>query len=43
MRAKEPVGGTKEHAGEENAASQPLLMVDIDGVISLFGGWGGGA
>jgi hypothetical protein len=32
MRAKEPLGGTKE-------PSMPLLMVDIDGVISLFGGW----
>jgi hypothetical protein len=32
MRAKEPAGGAKAHA-------QPLLLVDIDGVISLFGGW----
>jgi hypothetical protein len=32
MQAKEPVGGTKE-------PSKPLLLVDIDGVISLFGGW----
>jgi hypothetical protein len=43
MRAKERIGGTKEHAGEPDEASRPLLMVDIDGVISLFGGWGGGA
>jgi len=32
MQAKEHVGGMKE-------LSKPLLMVDIDGVISLFGGW----
>jgi hypothetical protein len=32
MRAKERVNGTK---GRE----LPLLMVDIDGVVSLFGGW----
>jgi HAD domain in Swiss Army Knife RNA repair proteins len=32
MRAKEPADGTKE-------PSRPLLLVDIDGVISLFGGW----
>jgi hypothetical protein len=32
MRAKDPVGGAKAH-------ERPLLMVDIDGVISLFGGW----
>lgn len=32
MQAKEPVDGTKEPC-------RPLLMVDIDGVISLFGGW----
>jgi Swiss Army Knife RNA repair-like protein len=32
MRAKEPVGGAKAH-------ERPLLMVDIDGVISLFGAW----
>ena len=32
MPAKELVGGAKE-------LSKPLLMVDIDGVISLFGGW----
>jgi hypothetical protein len=31
MRAKEP-SGVKTH-------ELPLLMVDIDGVISLFGGW----
>jgi hypothetical protein len=32
MQAKEPVGGNEEQR-------RPLLMVDIDGVISLFGGW----
>jgi hypothetical protein len=32
MEAKEPVGGEEER-------SLPLLMVDIDGVVSLFGGW----
>lgn len=32
MPAKELVGGAR-------ALSKPLLMVDIDGVISLFGGW----
>jgi hypothetical protein len=32
MPAKDPVGGAKAH-------ERPLLMVDIDGVISLFGGW----
>jgi hypothetical protein len=32
MPAKEPVDGSEEHC-------RPLLMVDIDGVISLFGGW----
>ncbi len=30
--AKEPLTGAQERA-------RPLLMVDIDGVISLFGGW----
>jgi HAD domain in Swiss Army Knife RNA repair proteins len=37
MRAKERVGAIGEHV-------KPLLMVDIDGVVSLFGGWepGGG-
>jgi HAD domain in Swiss Army Knife RNA repair proteins len=43
MQAKEPVGGTKEFseplAGAATEPSKPLLMVDIDGVISLFGGW----
>jgi hypothetical protein len=33
MRAKEGAG----HGAEQ---AKPLLMVDIDGVISLFGGWG---
>jgi hypothetical protein len=32
MQAKDLVGGAKAH-------ERPLLMVDIDGVISLFGGW----
>jgi hypothetical protein len=32
MQAKDPAGGDKAH-------ETPLLMVDIDGVISLFGGW----
>jgi hypothetical protein len=32
MEAKEPVGGAIERC-------KPLLMVDIDGVVSLFGGW----
>ncbi|HYB24646.1 MAG TPA: HAD domain-containing protein [Solirubrobacteraceae bacterium] len=32
MQAKERLAGGKERA-------RPLLMVDIDGVISLFGGW----
>jgi HAD domain in Swiss Army Knife RNA repair proteins len=35
MPAKEPLGARGE-------GSKPLLMVDIDGVISLFGGWDGG-
>jgi hypothetical protein len=39
MQAKERVGGAEEHARAANDASRPLLMVDIDGVISLFGGW----
>ncbi|HLM85947.1 MAG TPA: HAD domain-containing protein [Solirubrobacteraceae bacterium] len=33
MQAKERAEDGAEHA-------KPLLMVDIDGVISLFGGWG---
>jgi hypothetical protein len=33
MQAKEPVGGTE-------GSRRPLLLVDIDGVISLFGGAG---
>jgi hypothetical protein len=32
MQAKDPQGGAQER-------ELPLLMVDIDGVISLFGGW----
>jgi hypothetical protein len=32
MEAKEPVDPTEGHR-------RPLLMVDIDGVLSLFGGW----
>jgi hypothetical protein len=43
MRAKEPVGGAKELFGRSDEPSRPLLMVDIDGVISLFGGWDRGA
>jgi hypothetical protein len=35
MQAKEPLNGAKE-------LPKPLLMVDIDGVISLFGGPGHG-
>ncbi|HWJ50324.1 MAG TPA: HAD domain-containing protein [Solirubrobacteraceae bacterium] len=42
MRPKEPLGLTEEDAAERVsagnlAADKPLLMVDIDGVISLFG------
>jgi hypothetical protein len=42
MRPKEPLGPTEEGAAQpagaaESAAEKPLLMVDIDGVISLFG------
>jgi hypothetical protein len=33
MRAKEPISDAEGHR-------LPLLMVDVDGVISLFGGWG---
>jgi hypothetical protein len=36
MEAKEAVNRAQEHG-------HPLLMVDIDGVISLFGGWGEGS
>jgi hypothetical protein len=32
MQAKEPIGAAKESA-------RPLLLVDVDGVISLFGGF----
>ncbi len=32
VKAKEPVRGAEERC-------RPLLMVDIDGVVSLFGGW----
>jgi hypothetical protein len=34
MQAKEPHSGVDER-------ERPLLLVDIDGVISLFGGWTG--
>lgn len=42
MHSKEPLGPLEERALErvdahEPAARKPLLMVDIDGVISLFG------
>jgi hypothetical protein len=42
MHAKEPLGPPEERAGalldqDESATDRPLLMVDIDGVISLFG------
>jgi hypothetical protein len=42
MHSKEPLGLTEEDASRpagagELAAEKPLLMVDIDGVISLFG------
>ncbi len=29
----------KERTSSQNGRGRPLLMVDIDGVISLFGGW----
>jgi hypothetical protein len=29
----------KEHLGDAKDRRPPLLMVDIDGVVSLFGGW----
>jgi len=46
MEAKEPLGSLRVTAGAgetgaglpANAGSKPLLMVDIDGVLSLFGG-----
>jgi hypothetical protein len=31
--------GAKEHLGDAKGRRLPLLMVDIDGVLSLFGGW----
>ena len=42
MHAKEPLGLPEERpaafpAQDESATDRPLLMVDIDGVISLFG------
>jgi hypothetical protein len=42
MHAKEPLGPLEERATvranlDESAPDRPLLMVDIDGVISLFG------
>jgi hypothetical protein len=43
MRAKEPVGEAEERPDAVREMSRPLLMVDIDGVISLFGGWDRGA
>src|ERR1700688_3281554 len=45
MEAKERIGGVEGHdpealdraSGASTATAKPLLMVDIDGVISLFG------
>jgi hypothetical protein len=31
--------GAKEHLSDAEGRQLPLLMVDIDGVLSLFGGW----
>jgi Swiss Army Knife RNA repair-like protein len=31
--------GAKEHLSDAKARRLPLLMVDIDGVVSLFGAW----
>jgi hypothetical protein len=31
--------GAKEHLSDAKGRQPPLLMVDIDGVVSLFGGW----
>jgi len=39
MRAKDDLGGREEAAAGVDAPARPLLMVDIDGVISLFGAW----
>jgi hypothetical protein len=46
MEAKEPVGASEALAGDGPGSlaaggrrEQPFLMVDIDGVISLFGAW----
>ncbi len=46
MEAKEPVGASEEPVDTAGGAldagarsEPPFLMVDIDGVISLFGGW----
>lgn len=37
MGAKDRVGASAGHAGAGSASAHPLLLVDIDGVISLFG------
>jgi hypothetical protein len=47
MEAKEPLGASEEPLGTAARGAldagprreRPFLMVDIDGVISLFGGW----
>jgi hypothetical protein len=31
--------GAKDNLGDAKERARPLLMVDIDGVVSLFGGW----
>jgi hypothetical protein len=31
--------GAKDNLGDAKERERPLLMVDIDGVVSLFGGW----
>lgn len=36
MQPKDPVGVEKDRSGGATDGSKPLLMVDIDGVISLF-------
>jgi hypothetical protein len=37
MQSKERAGDTQARAEQAKLATRPLLMVDIDGVISLFG------
>jgi len=50
MQAKEPLGRVESHTAagvvedrkqDADAAERPLLLVDIDGVISLFGAFAG--